>query len=93
MAPESLEGRLSRGSDIWSLGVVAYEAMMGVRPFTAVSNMILPVVIVEGKYNRIPYGTNGYSNGLIDLVHLMLEKEEARRPTAQDIINALNKMN
>jgi predicted Ser/Thr protein kinase len=35
MSPEQLEGRASAASDIWAMGVVAYELVCGRRPFVA----------------------------------------------------------
>ena len=35
MAPEQLEGRVSQASDIWAMGVIAYELVTGRKPFLA----------------------------------------------------------
>ena len=35
MAPEQLDGRVGHTSDIWAMGVVAYELVTGRKPFTA----------------------------------------------------------
>jgi serine/threonine-protein kinase len=50
MSPEQITGSeaLDHGADLWSLGVVAFEAMTGRRPFTGETIGGLAVAIVSG---------------------------------------------
>lgn len=68
MSPEQLRnvGGVDQTSDIWSLGVVAYEALVGQRPFNAQTMADLTVSIcvaplpVPSDFSQVPLGFDAW---------------------------------
>ncbi|MEM1034980.1 MAG: serine/threonine-protein kinase, partial [Myxococcota bacterium] len=52
MSPEQLEGRpdVDGRADLWSLGVVAYQALTGCRPFEGASYVAIGAKVLRGTY-------------------------------------------
>ncbi len=52
MSPEQLEGSkdVDLRSDLWSLGVIAYEALTGAQPFGGSSFVTVGAAVLKGKY-------------------------------------------
>ncbi|GGM96996.1 serine/threonine protein kinase [Thermus composti] len=89
MSPEQAKGqKLDHRSDIYSLGIVLYEALTGQPPFTGGYETVIHQQIFQvptpPKQLRpeIP-------QGLSDLVLKMLEKDPAKRPTLDEVIQGL----
>ncbi len=89
MSPEQARGRpLDEKSDVYSLGVVLYEALVGEAPFQGDFEQVTQKQIFERpvppiqKNPRIPPALN-------DLVMRMLEKEPEKRPTLEQVIAVL----
>lgn len=78
ISPEQVSGRpVTAASDIYSLGVVAYEALVGRRPFTGES----PVAIALAQVNEAPPPMPpGLPEAMRDLVLSCLAKDPADRP-------------
>ena len=91
MCPEQVRGEpLDGRTDIFSLGVVLFEAMWGFHPFKAPS----AAEVASNVLTRDPLPVDGpdaaKSPALATIVRRCLEKDRARRyPTAADLIVAL----
>jgi LuxR family maltose regulon positive regulatory protein len=78
ISPEQVSGRpVTAASDIYSLGVVAYEALVGRRPFTGESQVAIALAQVNDAPPPMPPGV---PNGVRDLVLSCLAKDPADRP-------------
>jgi eukaryotic-like serine/threonine-protein kinase len=55
MSPEQLEGRrdIDLRADIWSLGVVAYQALVGRLPFEGESFVRVGAAVLQGRYRLV----------------------------------------
>ena len=86
MAPEQASGRdLGSSCDIYGLGVVAYEALTGQPPFDGHS--LAEIVCLH--LTREPTSLRALCDApgtLCELVHSMLDKDPAQRPTAADVL-------
>ena len=77
MAPEQIEGRaVSPRTDIWSLGIVLYEMLTGIRPFQGDNHYQLFHSILQDSARPLPARLPA---GLATIVSRCLEKEPARR--------------
>ncbi|MGH8877167.1 MAG: serine/threonine protein kinase, partial [Stackebrandtia sp.] len=88
VSPEQLRGEpLTGASDIYSLGVVAYEALTGDRPFTGET----PAAIISGHLHRTPPPLpDDLPAAVGDAVNQALHKDPQHRyPTARDLAAAL----
>ncbi len=87
LAPELALGRpATPQSDIYALGIIAYEALVGKRPFTAAT----PVEIAVSQVNDpVPPLPDSITPGLAALVVDLLCKDPKRRPTSADRLAGL----
>mmetsp|Transcript_80599 Transcript_80599/g.248615 ORF Transcript_80599/g.248615 Transcript_80599/m.248615 type:complete len:508 (+) Transcript_80599:2-1525(+) len=71
-------------SDVWSCGVVLYESATLQHPFDADS-----LVILAGKICRdeIPEPDETYSSDLRALIHMMLDKNQKKRPSIRQVLH------
>jgi len=90
MSPEQLRGEpVDSRSDLWSLGVVAYEVFAGVRPFEADSITATALRIVNGEPPSLA-GTPGVPGWVAQLVSQLLRKHPAERlPSATEVLQRL----
>lgn len=85
-APERLFDRFSYNSDLYSVGVIAFEMLTGQRPFTGT-----PMEIYRAQLNQTPPLENIDDPGLCDLVEQLLQKDPHRRlPSAASALHLLS---
>ena len=80
ISPEQASGQsVTPGSDVYSLGVVAYECLTGRRPFDGDT----PVSVALAQVSQVPPALpEDLPEPVRDLVMQMLAKEPAARPTS-----------
>ncbi|KAK7496905.1 hypothetical protein BaRGS_00011885, partial [Batillaria attramentaria] len=86
MSPELVKGeKYNFKSDIWALGCVLYELLTLSRTFQASNPLKLAYEIVQMEHESID---SQYSEEMHTLVNDMLQKEPAKRPSAEEILKS-----
>jgi ABC-type phosphate transport system substrate-binding protein len=91
LAPEVLEGgKLSPAADVYSLGVIIYEAIEGKTPFDAKS---LPALIKQKLEGNVPIPENLLKSGGIRAVRVLLKalnvKPGKRQSSASELVSQI----
>ena len=91
MAPELLRGQTaSPQTDLWSLGVVLYEMLAGVRPFRAESDAALLYAIVNERPEPVEHLRPDLPLPLSDIIDRLLHEDpDARYHDAHDVVDDL----
>ncbi|SEN77150.1 serine/threonine protein kinase [Duganella sp. CF517] len=85
-APERLMGcPLSRGSDIYSLGVVLYEFLTGERPFATLNGLALAAAHVHTTSDSWPFPAST-DRSLVELVRKMTAHDPAQRLASMEAV-------
>lgn len=90
MAPEQFEYKAGKPSDIWSLGVMAYEMVTGYMPFEATNPIALRTKISKGKFTHPKILAPQLSYKLEMLIQKTLCVNPAQRISAEEAEELLN---
>ncbi|WP_402463829.1 serine/threonine-protein kinase [Isoptericola aurantiacus] len=84
LSPEQAVGQAATAaSDLYALGIVAYEATAGKRPFTGSTPVDIAVAHVN---NAVPPLPSSVHPGLVDVVMRMLAKDPGKRPASAAVL-------
>ncbi|HJL19675.1 MAG TPA: serine/threonine-protein kinase, partial [Sandaracinaceae bacterium LLY-WYZ-13_1] len=91
MAPEyAMHGAFDARSDLFSVGVVLYEALAGRRPFDGLTDLDTLTRIQEGRHDRLDAVRPGLPPALVATVERLLHPHPEQRPqSAGALLEAL----
>ena len=85
MAPEQILGKkVDEQADIYSLGVIAYEMLSGVPPYTRGDHMSVMYQHVQGKAKTVHELNEKVPEELSELVGRLMSVDKSRRPKSMD---------
>jgi serine/threonine-protein kinase len=93
MSPEQANGdKLNRQTDIYSLGVLLYEMVTGVKPFTGETNTEVLMKIAKGKFTSPSKHNRDLPYGIVKIIKKAMRKDIRKRyQNATELIRDLEK--
>ncbi len=90
MSPELIEhGKATRSSDVWALGVILYELVIGRSPFKGATQAATLVRIAGGDYTPAGEARPDLAPPIVAGIEAALRREPAQRPSAPEQLAAL----
>jgi len=91
MAPEQLRGRPAAQSDLWALGVVAYELLTQTLPFVGDTiKQLAAEVLYKSPAPLLTLQKQAHDEGLANLIYGLVEKQlGSRTKTAAELLDQL----
>ncbi|CAK9083880.1 unnamed protein product [Durusdinium trenchii] len=87
MAPEVLENKACSASDVWAMGVVAYELISGERPFVADAPLAMYAALRNQELNMEPVRRAEASPQCVSFIEQILVKDPSCRPKAKELLS------
>ena len=93
MAPEQWrKEEIGSSADVWALGLILYEMLMGRHPYEDVSSLrALASSVTEPKPVPMPASEGHITFDLLNLLENCLTKSATDRPTAKEVYQELNR--
>ena len=93
LAPEQIyKAESSKKSDIYSIGMTAYEMLSGKLPYSADTVMEIIGKIIEGEIEYLKNLRKDISEKLNDIIMAMLNKNPEERPNIDEIYEVFNNL-
>ncbi|HET7487302.1 MAG TPA: serine/threonine-protein kinase [Acidimicrobiales bacterium] len=91
LAPERIDGQpATPASDLYAVGVVLYEALAGVKPFTGDSPTAVAEAVLDGRHRPLTEVRPGVDEALAGAVEWAMSRDPALRPrSAADLARSL----
>jgi hypothetical protein len=91
MAPEQIEGRVvDRSADVWALGVMLYEMIVGKRPFARARPAEEAAAALLGTCSKLTAADRRTSDELGELVARCFALDPTVRPAAAELATAID---
>jgi len=91
---ESSDGRPTKESDCYALGMVIYEVLSGKTPFAPFKEFIVTRKVLEGERPSIPGGAEGawFTNELWAMLNLCWTTQPGSRPSIEAVLEHLSQV-
>ncbi|CAE7364105.1 CPK27, partial [Symbiodinium natans] len=86
MAPEVFSNETAAVSDVWAMGVVAYELLASERPFNAENPMAMYAQLKLTNLNLEPVRRADASDAAVAFIQRLLVKEVSKRPLCREAL-------